>query len=120
MGIAWVRNRCIVTIYMSSMSCYSMVNLHSRMGDEPSPAMIGVSDGTLFRGSVQPWLRSLESLNTRDESHYLAVAGGMITALILPGSANAIGGQGYTIKLRPTAEKSSLSMLLEPPFYWNG
>jgi hypothetical protein len=42
------------------------------------------------------------------------------TANVLPGSANAIGGQAFTIKLRRTAERSPTSMLLEAPFTING
>jgi hypothetical protein len=65
-------------------------------------------------------LRSLDGLNTHDEAFELSVAGGVGTALILPGSANAIGGQAFVVKLRPTAEKSPASMLVEPPFTYNG
>ena len=72
-----------------------------------------------------------------------AVAGGLTTVLVLPGSANAIGeyltavhcifpiriisidklispgGQGFVIKLRPTKERSPTSLLVEPPFSLN-
>ena len=41
------------------------------------------------------------------------------TALVLPGSANAIGGQGAVIKLRHTEERSPTSMLLENPWETN-
>ena len=44
-----------------------------------------------MHGSIQPWLRSLDGLNTHDESYRLALAGGLTTALVIPGSANAIG-----------------------------
>jgi hypothetical protein len=30
------------------------------------------------------------------------------------------GGQAFAIKLRPTKERSTSSMLLEPPFFLNG
>lgn len=33
---------------------------------------------------------------------------------------DAIGGQGFVIKLRPTEERSTSAMLLEPPFEYNG
>ncbi|KAF9012180.1 composite domain of metallo-dependent hydrolase [Hymenopellis radicata] len=97
-----------------------IVDLHSHMGVESSPGLTGAIDGNSLRSSVQPWLRSLDGLNTHDESYRLAIAGGLTTALVLPGSANAIGGQAFTIKTRPTAEKSPSSMLLEPPFHLNG
>ncbi len=107
------------------------------MGVGASPGLTGAIDVNSLKASVQPWLRSLDALNTHDESYRLAIAGGLTTALVLPGSANAIGmplfdlarlsyltaiqgGQAFVIKPRPTAEKSSSSMLLEPPFHLNG
>ena len=43
------------------------------------------------------------------------MAGGVTTAQVLPGSANNIGGQSFVIKLRPTAERSVTSKVVEPP-----
>jgi hypothetical protein len=59
-----------------------------------------------------------------------------LPALVLPGSANAIGiamqlyntypsnacsgGQGFVIKTRKTSERTVASLLLEPPFSING
>jgi hypothetical protein len=40
---------------------------------------------------ILPWLRSIDALNTHDASYELAIAGGVTTAQILPGSANNIG-----------------------------
>lgn len=67
-----------------------------------------------------PWMRSLDGLNTHDDSYQLSVAGGVTTSLVLPGSADAIGGQAFPIKLRPTAERSPTSMLIELPYTLNG
>jgi hypothetical protein len=68
-----------------------IVDVHSHLGDSPSPGLEGSDDGNSFKGTIQPWLRSLDGLNTHDESYLLSVAGGVTTSLILPGSANAIG-----------------------------
>ncbi|KZV70092.1 carbohydrate esterase family 9 protein [Peniophora sp. CONT] len=97
-----------------------IVDVHSHVGVESAPALDGAADGNSLKGTIQAWLRSIDGLNTHDESYALAVAGGVTTSLILPGSANAIGGQAYTIKLRPTSERSPTAMLLEPPVYING
>ncbi|KAJ3809317.1 carbohydrate esterase family 9 protein [Lentinula aff. lateritia] len=97
-----------------------IVDLHSHLGDQSSPKLSGSADTNSRKGLVQPWLRSLDSLNTHDDAYQLSIAGGVTTAVILPGSANAIGGQAFVIKLRPTNERSSSSMLLEPPFTFNG
>ncbi|KAE9395829.1 carbohydrate esterase family 9 protein [Gymnopus androsaceus JB14] len=96
-----------------------VVDLHSHLGDDPSPVLSGASDGNSFKGIAQPWLRSIDGINTHDDSYPLSIAGGLTTALILPGSANAIGGQAYVIKLRKTAERSTSAMILEPPYQIN-
>ena len=38
-----------------------------------------------------PWLRSLDGLNTHDDAYKLTISGGVTTANVLPGSADAIG-----------------------------
>jgi imidazolonepropionase-like amidohydrolase len=68
-----------------------IIDIHSHLGDAPSPALSGAEDDNSLKGTVQPWLRSLDGLNTHDDAYPLSVAGGVTTALILPGSANAIG-----------------------------
>ncbi|KAJ6468464.1 hypothetical protein C8R45DRAFT_1018898 [Mycena sanguinolenta] len=97
-----------------------IVDMHSHLGVGSSPELRGANDGNSFKGLVLPFLRSLDSTNTHDEGFALAVAGGVTTSLILPGSADAMGGQGFVIKLRPTQERSSSALLLEPPFGING
>ncbi|KLO16031.1 composite domain of metallo-dependent hydrolase [Schizopora paradoxa] len=92
-----------------------IVDLHSHLAVESSPSLRGAQDGNSRHGITQPWLRSLDGLNTHDDAYALSIAGGVTTSLILPGSANAIGGQGFVIKLRPTSERSPTSMLLDPP-----
>ena len=116
----------------------SIVDAHSHLGVLAAPSLSGANDGNSHNGPILPWLRSLDGLNTHDESYPLSIAGGITTALILPGSANAIGkfliaaghcysdltacagGQAFTIKLRKTAERSPTAMLLEPPYQLNG
>ncbi|KAJ6532729.1 carbohydrate esterase family 9 protein [Mycena vulgaris] len=97
-----------------------IVDLHSHLGVGSSPSLRGASDGNSHAGLALPWLRSLDGLNTHDDAYRLVVSGGVTTANVLPGSADAIGGQAFVIKLRPTAERSSSAMLLEPPFSLNG
>ncbi|KAG0707315.1 composite domain of metallo-dependent hydrolase [Suillus ampliporus] len=97
-----------------------IVDLHSHLGVDSAPALKGASDTNSLKGTVQPWLRSLDGLNTHDDAYRLSISGGVTTANVLPGSANAIGGQAFVIKLRPTAERSPSSMLLEPPYTLNG
>jgi hypothetical protein len=62
---------------------------------DSAPYLRGSSDTNSFKGLVQPWLRSLDGLNTHDEAYRLSISGGITTAVVLPGSANAIGLYRY-------------------------
>ncbi|KAF7323617.1 Carbohydrate esterase family 9 protein [Mycena kentingensis (nom. inval.)] len=97
-----------------------IVDMHSHLGVYSAPELDGSSDGNSLKGLALPWLRSLDGLNTHDDAYKLSISGGVTTANVLPGSADAIGGQAFVIKLRPTRERSSNAMLLEPPFTLNG
>ncbi|KAG0708992.1 hypothetical protein DFH29DRAFT_821582 [Suillus ampliporus] len=97
-----------------------IVDLHSHIGVGSAPELNGADDTNSLKAPILPWLRSIDGLNTHDTSYELAMAGGVTTAQILPGSANNIGGQAFIMKLRPTAERSPSSMLLEPPYTLNG
>ena len=65
--------------------------MHSHLGDAPSPGLDGAEDDNSNKGPIVPWMRSLDGLNTHDDSFRLSISGGVTTSLILPGSANAIG-----------------------------
>ena len=56
-----------------------------------SPCPAGAQDTNSVKAPILPWLRSIDGLNTHDASYELAMAGGVTTAQILPGSANNIG-----------------------------
>ncbi|KAF5321841.1 hypothetical protein D9619_001862 [Psilocybe cf. subviscida] len=92
-----------------------IVDVHSHAGVDSAPELPSAIDGNSVKGDILPWLRSVDGINTHDDAYQLGIAGGVTTALVLPGSADAIGGQAFVIKLRHTAERSTSSMLLEPP-----
>ncbi|KAM5544023.1 hypothetical protein V8D89_002640, partial [Ganoderma adspersum] len=96
-----------------------IIDLHSHLGVYSVPSLSGSSDTNSRKGPILPWLRALDALNTHDEAYKLSISGGVTTSLVLPGSANAIGGQAAIIKLRPTEERSPTSMLLENPYEKN-
>lgn len=58
----------------------------------------------------------MDGIDTHDQAYESSISGGVSTSLILPGSADAIGGQAFVIKLRDTKEKSPLARVLEPPY----
>ncbi|KZT06435.1 composite domain of metallo-dependent hydrolase [Laetiporus sulphureus 93-53] len=92
-----------------------LVDLHSHVGLFSIPFMRGAYDVNSAHGPVVPWLRSIDAFDTHDEAFKLAIAGGVTSVQVLPGSGNAIGGQAFMFKLRKTLDKSPSSMILEPP-----
>ncbi|KAG8906655.1 hypothetical protein FRC01_007930, partial [Tulasnella sp. 417] len=94
-------------------------DLHSHIGVVSVPELRGSHDVNSHKGIAQPWMRSLDGINVFDSALPLSISGGVTSSLVFPGSANAIGGQAYVIKLRRTEEGSPMSMVLEPPFSLN-
>lgn len=97
-----------------------LVDLHSHVGLLSAPAMSGTFDVNSRHGPILPWLRSIDAFDTHDDAFELAIAGGVTSSLVLPGSGNAIGGQAFMMKLRKTTERSPTSMIIEPPHTLNG
>ena len=77
-----------------------LVDTHSHIGIYPRPAVAANSDGNEMSGPVQSGLRALDAIYPADSGIRMAVAGGITTANIMPGSGNAIGGQTLYVKLR--------------------
>jgi imidazolonepropionase-like amidohydrolase len=77
-----------------------LVDTHSHIGIYPRPAVPANQDGNEMTGPVQPGLRAIDAIYPDDPGIRMAVAGGVTTANIMPGSGNAIGGQTLYVKLR--------------------
>jgi imidazolonepropionase-like amidohydrolase len=77
-----------------------LVDTHSHIGIYPRPAVPAHSDGNEMTGPAQPSLRALDAIYPDDPGIRMAVAGGVTTANIMPGSGNVIGGQTLYAKLR--------------------
>src|SRR5262249_3971319 len=77
-----------------------LVDTHSHIGIWPKPHVPAHNDGNEGSGPVQPALRALDAILPDDPGIRMAVAGGVTTANIMPGSGNVIGGQTVYVKLR--------------------
>jgi imidazolonepropionase-like amidohydrolase len=77
-----------------------LVDSHSHVGIYPRPAVPAHSDGNDFSGPVQPQLRALDGIWPDDPGIRMAVAGGITTANIMPGSGSVVSGQTAYVKLR--------------------
>jgi imidazolonepropionase-like amidohydrolase len=79
-----------------------IIDAHSHMGVYPAPAAKAHGDGNEAVGPVTAHARAEYGFWPQDPQLSRALAGGVTTALILPGSANLIGGRGFTVQLRPS------------------
>jgi imidazolonepropionase-like amidohydrolase len=78
-----------------------LIDTHSHIGVYSSPGTQANSDGNEAVAPTTPHARARYGYWAQDPQITRARAGGVTTALILPGSANLIGGRGYTTIMRP-------------------
>lgn len=79
-----------------------LIDAHSHLGVYPSPGFKAHSDGNEATAPTTGGVWAEHGLWPQDPGIERAIAGGTTTALILPGSANLIGGRGVTVHLVPT------------------
>ncbi len=78
-----------------------IIDAHSHLGVYPSPSAIAHGDGNEVTNPVTAQVRAEYGYWPQDPQITRALAGGVTTALILPGSANLIGGSGFTVQMKP-------------------
>lgn len=78
-----------------------IIDLHSHLGVYPAPAVAAHSDGNEATAPVTAEVWAEHSVWPQDPGLPLALAGGVTTLMVLPGSANLIGGRGVTLKNVP-------------------
>jgi imidazolonepropionase-like amidohydrolase len=92
-----------------------IVDPHSHMGVYPWPAVESNEDGNEATDPVRPEVRAVDSVNAEDPAFALARAGGVTTVMVLPGSANLIGGQAAVLKLREGGTVDAMRFEGAPP-----
>ncbi|AGH48168.1 amidohydrolase [Sphingomonas sp. MM-1] len=76
-----------------------VIDVHSHLGDYPSPAVQAHSDGNEVTSPVTPQVWAEHSVWPQDPGFSRALTNGGVTTLqILPGSANLFGGRSVTLK----------------------
>lgn len=78
-----------------------IIDSHSHMGVYAWPGVSSNEDGNEATDPLTPEVRAVDSVNAEDPAFALARAGGVTTVMVLPGSANLVGGQAAVLKLRP-------------------
>jgi imidazolonepropionase-like amidohydrolase len=77
-----------------------LVDTHSHIGVYALPEVEANADSNEWTDPVTPHVRALDSIHSGDPAIARAVAGGVTTVQVLPGSANVVGGQSAVLKLR--------------------
>jgi imidazolonepropionase-like amidohydrolase len=79
-----------------------IIDIHSHLGDYPSPGVDAHSDGNEATSPATPEVWAEHSVWPQDPGFWRALANGGVTSLqILPGSANLFGGRSVTLKNVP-------------------
>ena len=79
-----------------------IIDVHSHLGDYPSPGVSSLSDGNEATSPVRPEVWAEHSVWPQDPGFSRAVVNGGVTTLqILPGSANLFGGRSVVLKNVP-------------------
>ncbi|WP_428264142.1 amidohydrolase family protein [Haliangium sp.] len=77
-----------------------IIDSHSHLGVYASPGVSAHADGNEVGAPVTAGVRAEYGFWPHDPGIPRAVAGGVTAALVLPGSANLVGGRGFTVVLR--------------------
>ena len=91
-----------------------LIDTHSHMGVYASPGVRAHADGNEMTDPTTPYVFSEHSFFPQDASIQKAVAGGVTTVQVLPGSGNVIGGRSVTMKLRPRREGRAMRFVGAP------
>ena len=78
-----------------------IIDTHSHLGVYPSPGIASLSDGNEMTSPNTAEVRAEDSVWPQDPQFDLALAAGVTTMQLLPGSANLFGGRGVTVKNVP-------------------
>ena len=79
-----------------------IIDVHSHLGVYASPNIQATSDGNEITSPNTAEVWAEHSIRPQDPGFTRAMAGGVTTMQILPGSANLFGGRGVTIKNVPS------------------
>ena len=79
-----------------------IIDVHSHLGDYPSPGVQALSDGNEATSPVRPEVWAEHSVWPQDPGFSRALMNGGVTTLqVLPGSANLFGGRSVVLKNVP-------------------
>ncbi len=78
------------------------VDAHSHLGLFEEGVGYYYQDGNEATDPLTPDVKVIDAFNPQDPAIERSLSGGVVTVMVLPGSANPVGGQGAIFKLRNT------------------
>ena len=87
-----------------------IIDVHSHLGVYASPGVDAHSDGNEMVNPVTPNVWAEHAIWPQDPGFATALAGGVTTMQVLPGSGNLIGGRGVTIRNVPAVTYQAMTM----------
>jgi imidazolonepropionase-like amidohydrolase len=78
-----------------------LIDTHSHLGVYPAPSAKAHADGNEATSPVTAGVWAEHSVWPQDPGFELALAGGVTTLMVLPGSANLVGGRGVVLQNVP-------------------
>ncbi|KAF9426206.1 hypothetical protein BGZ94_006821 [Podila epigama] len=90
-----------------------IVDMPSHLGLYSLPKFEFATDGNEDSTPIVPFARSIDGFNPSDKAREIVLSGGITSTLVLPGSHNIMGGEGYALKLHKTDTLSVEDMLVE-------
>ncbi len=78
-----------------------LIDVHSHLGVYPAPGLDAHNDGNEMTSPVTAQVWAEHGVWPQDPGFGTALAGGVTSMLVLPGSANLIGGRGVVLKNAP-------------------
>lgn len=92
-----------------------IIDSHSHLGVYSWPSVDPNADGNEMTTPVTAQVRALDSFNFEDPAILRAVAGGVTTIQVFPGSGNLVGGQSVVLKLKPEDGRLASVFAKAPP-----
>ena len=87
-----------------------IIDVHSHLGNYPSPGVRAHGDGNEATSPITAEVDAEHGVWPQDPSFDEALAGGVTTLHILPGSANLFGGKGVTVRNVPSRTVQGMKM----------
>ncbi|WP_374474176.1 amidohydrolase [Arenimonas sp.] len=78
-----------------------IIDVHSHLGVYPAPGALAHQDGNEMTAPVTAQVWAEHAVWPQDPGFAAALAGGVTSMMVLPGSANLIGGRGVVLKNVP-------------------